>query len=182
MARAILRAMEDPALFAPFFKDAATWQAWRTVLKVLFGTRLTASEVDLFQRTTGRTKAFSGAIREAWLVCGRRSGKSFIAVLIAVYLAAFRDYTASLSPGERGVVLALAVNRDQARVIFRYIEAFFDAVPLLAKLVVGLLRPGAQGRDLAIDRLLALLALGGDPGIDGGAHGSSPSVWWPAAL
>jgi hypothetical protein len=50
------------------------------------------------------------------------------------------------------------------------------------ELVAGLLRPGAQGHDLASDRLLALLALGGDPGIDGGAHGSSPSICWPAAL
>src|SRR5512134_1729656 len=43
------------------------------------------------------------------------------------------------------------------------------------KLMAGLLRPGAQGRDLAVDRLLALLPLGGDPSIDGGAHGCSPS-------
>jgi hypothetical protein len=137
MAKALLKAMQDPSLFAPFFRDAATWQAWRTVLKVLFGTKLTAPELALFQRATGRTQPFRGAIREAWLVCGRRSGKSFIAALIAVYLSAFRDYTASLAPGERGVVLVLAVNRDQARVIFRYIEAFFDQVPILAKLVVS---------------------------------------------
>src|SRR5918994_4021066 len=44
------------------------------------------------------------------------------------------------------------------------------------ELVAGLVRPGAQGRDLAVDGLLALLPLGRDPGIDGGAHASSPSV------
>src|SRR3954453_6485114 len=44
------------------------------------------------------------------------------------------------------------------------------------ELMPGLSRPGAQGRELAVDRLLALLALGGDPCIGGGAHGSSPPV------
>jgi hypothetical protein len=31
--------------------------------------------------------------------------------------------------------------------------------------------PGAQGRELAVDGLVALLALGGDTGVEGGAHG-----------
>jgi len=37
--------------------------------------------------------------------------------------------------------------------------------------------PGPQRGKLAVDGLLALLALGRDPGIDGNAHGSSPSSW-----
>jgi len=49
------------------------------------------------------------------------------------------------------------------------------------ELMTGLFCPGAQGRELAVDGLLTLLPLGGDPGIDGGAHGSSPSVCWSAA-
>src|SRR4051812_14899408 len=44
------------------------------------------------------------------------------------------------------------------------------------ELMPGLSHPGAQGRELAVNRLLALLALGGDPCIGGGAHGSSPPV------
>lgn len=133
----LLRAMKDPALFGGFFKDPATWTAWRTVLKALFGLAMTAGERDLFRRCTGRSVAFPGPVEEAWLLCGRRSGKSFSAALIAVFLATFRDYSAYLAPGERAVVLVLAVNRDQARVIFRYIEAFFEQVPMLAKLVVA---------------------------------------------
>ena len=51
------------------------------------------------------------------------------------------------------------------------------------------LGPGAQGGELAVDGLLALLALGRDASVDGGAHGSSLSGgrgaersagWWPA--
>jgi hypothetical protein len=56
------------------------------------------------------------------------------------------------------------------------------AVPLVAEdmlgheLMAGFLRPGTQGGELAVDGLLAFLALGRDAGIDGGAHGSSLSL------
>ena len=60
--------------------------------------------------------------------------------------------------------------------------AFVAEDVLGRELVAGLFGPGPQGRELAVDRLLALLALGGDPCIGGGAHGSSPPVWWSAAL
>jgi hypothetical protein len=42
-----------------------------------------------------------------------------------------------------------------------------EGVPLLAG-------PGAQGGELAVDGLLAFLAFGGHPSVDGRAHGSSP--------
>ena len=91
----------------------------------------------LFKQCTGRTKSFEEPAGEGWLICGRRSGKSFIASLIATYLAAFCDYSPYLAPGERGVVMVLAANCRQARVIFRYLAAFFDAIPLLAAMVVS---------------------------------------------
>jgi hypothetical protein len=55
--------------------------------------------------------------------------------LCAVYLAAFHSYRQHLSPGERGVVLVIASDRKQARVIFRYIRALLLGVPMLRKLV-----------------------------------------------
>lgn len=133
----IIEACADPKLFGPFFRKRETWTAWMVVLKALFGLPLAPAEMPLFTRCTGRTVPFASLVREAALICGRRAGKSFIAALIATFLAAFRDYSANLSPGERGVVMVLAVSRDQARVIFRYIEAFFDGVPMLARMVVS---------------------------------------------
>ena len=44
----------------------------------------------------------------------------------------------------------------------------------LVQLVTAGRGPGAQGCELAVDGLLALLALGRDPGVDGGAHGAPP--------
>src|SRR3954452_1755389 len=44
----------------------------------------------------------------------------------------------------------------------------------VAQLVALGLGPGGQGAELAVDGLLALLALGRDPGMGGGAHGAPP--------
>jgi hypothetical protein len=46
----------------------------------------------------------------------------------------------------------------------------------VGQVVVRGVGPGAQGVELAVDGLLAFLALGGDAGIDGGAHGAPPSM------
>ena len=99
-----------------------------------------------FQRCTGRSAPPTQPATEAWLICGRRAGKSFILALVAVFLACFHDYRSHLSPGERGTVMVIACDRRQARVIFRYIRALLTKVPMLAKLVE---RETADGFDLA---------------------------------
>lgn len=133
----LTEAIQHAELFARFFRDPETWRAWMTVLRAIFGLPLADDELALFTRCSGRTAPFSRPVSEGWLICGRRSGKSFIAALVAVFLACFRDYRPYLAAGERGVVMVLAVDRDQARVIFRYIVAFIDEVPALAALVIG---------------------------------------------
>lgn len=133
----LIEAIQHPELFGQFFSKLDSWRAWLTVLRSIFGLPLEHEEKPLFASCTGRTTEFSSPVTEAWLIVGRRAGKSYTAALIAVFLACFRDYKAFLAPGERGVVMVLAVDRDQARVIFRYIEAFIDRVPALAALVEG---------------------------------------------
>ena len=54
--------------------------------------------------------------------------------LTAVYLAAFHDYRRYLAPGERASVLVIACNRQQSRVIMRFIKGLLT-VPMLARLV-----------------------------------------------
>ena len=46
---------------------------------------------------------------------------------LAALVAAFRDYSVVLPPGERGTVMCLATDRRQARTVLRYIAGFFDA-------------------------------------------------------
>jgi hypothetical protein len=131
----ILDALADNKLFAPCFRDRETWNAWLALLAALFGLPLTDEQLAIYQRCSGRTVPPSEPASEAWLVCGRRAGKSFVLALIAVYLAAFHDYRRYLAPGERGTVLVIATDRKQARTIFRYICALLTQVPMLAKLI-----------------------------------------------
>ncbi|MCJ2087516.1 hypothetical protein MKK88_16225 [Methylobacterium sp. E-005] len=131
----LLQAMSDPKLFGPWFKDADTWAAWRGFVGALFGLPLYVTEADTYRACTGRFEAPAEAYSEAWLICGRRAGKSFVLALIAVYLACFRDYRRYLAPGERATILIIATDRRQARTIFRYIKGLLTEVPMLARMV-----------------------------------------------
>jgi hypothetical protein len=135
-ACSILDAVHDLHLFARWFEPLGSWGAWLVLLRAIFGLAMTPSEREIFQRFTGRTVPPRTPAREAWLVVGRRGGKSRIAALIAVFVACFRDYRPVLAPGERATVMVLAADREQARVVFGYIEALLDQVPMLKALVV----------------------------------------------
>lgn len=127
----ILQAIADPNLFAAWFKDHETWAAWRVFLAALFGLRV--EDEALYAACTGGRPLPEQQAREACLIVGRRGGKSFVCALIGVYLAAFRVYP--LTPGERGIVMLLAADRRQARVLFRYVKAFIEGVAMLRQMV-----------------------------------------------
>jgi hypothetical protein len=131
----ILDAIADAKLFAPWFKDRATWAAWRAFLAALFALPMTPEQLAVYHQCTGRSAPPAAPVAEAWLVCGRRAGKSFVLALTAVYLAAFHDYRRHLAPGERGTVMVIATDRKQARVIVRYVRALLVNVPMLARMV-----------------------------------------------
>jgi hypothetical protein len=80
----ILDAIHDPRLFGEAFKDASTWSSWFAFLAGLFALPMSKSEADVWRACTGRSGLPDQPFREAWLVCGRRSGKSFVMALIAV--------------------------------------------------------------------------------------------------
>jgi hypothetical protein len=99
---------------------------------------LPVNEYDwpLVEQCTGRNKVLENGFREAWLVCGRRAGKSFFLALAAVFLAVFRDWRPYLAPGESGTIKILATDRRQARVIYNYARALLREVPSLAELII----------------------------------------------
>lgn len=134
-AISILDAIADEQLFARWFKDRETWQSWFVFLAALFDLPMTPDQLDIYRRCTGRTTPPTEPAKEAWLICGRRAGKSFILALCAVYSACFRDWRPYLAPGERATIMVIARDRKQARVIFRYIRALLTRVPMLAKLI-----------------------------------------------
>ncbi|HUK37140.1 MAG TPA: terminase family protein [Vicinamibacterales bacterium] len=109
-----------------------TWLAWDVFLAAIFGLPMGDAHAAIFRRCTGRQTLPTSSAREAWMIVGRRGGKSRIAALLAAFVAAFKRHR--LAPGERGVVMIIAADRRQARVVFRYVRALFES-PMLATLV-----------------------------------------------
>jgi hypothetical protein len=62
----------------------------------------------MFEQCTGRAVPFNSPPRQAQACCGRRSGKTRIAALVAATAAAFWDHRTYLSRGERGRVMLLS--------------------------------------------------------------------------
>ncbi|MGM5051336.1 terminase large subunit domain-containing protein [Tardiphaga sp. 604_B6_N1_1] len=143
----LLDAIADHALFAKWFnKNVGSWSAWFAFIAALFALPMTEEQLAFYRKCTGRSAPPASVATEAWLVCGRRAGKSFVLALVAVFLACFYDYRKYLAPGERGTVMVIASDRKQARTILRYVGALLREVPLLAKMIE---RETAEGFDLS---------------------------------
>jgi hypothetical protein len=88
----IIDALHSRDVFAPLFRDPATWRSGEVYLRGLFGLGLeAAADRRLFRETTGLERVPAKAARESFVICGRRSGKSFMSALIAAFLAGFVD-------------------------------------------------------------------------------------------
>jgi len=132
----ILDAIRDPKVFAPFFQGAS-WDAWKAFLCSLFALPMTEAQLATYRQCTGRTSPPDKPLFEAWLVCGRRAGKSFMLAVVAVFLATFKDWRRYLGPGEVGTVMIIANDRRQARVILRYVKGLLEGTPMLKRLVIA---------------------------------------------
>ena len=130
----IIQAINDPQVFAPHFRGS-TWSNWLVFLAALFGLPLTPEQSAIYTRFTGRTTPPTSPLQEAWLVVGRRGGKSFILAVIATFLACFKDWRPLLGPGEVGTIMIIARDRRQARVIKRFITGLLRSVPMLAQTI-----------------------------------------------
>ena len=136
MPISLSRALADPNLFAHHFKGKS-WAAWKVFLAALFaeGVPDEAGQA-VYRERTGRTTWPSTPFTEAAVIVGRRGGKSRTLALIAVYLACFRAYEPYLAPGEVATIGVLAVDKGQARAIFRFVLGLLKAVPMLEPLIV----------------------------------------------
>jgi hypothetical protein len=124
-------AIADETLLGSAFAGPS-WAVWRAVLRAAEGLPLDEDQLLLFRGVAERDPP-EGRVRELWAIAGRRSGKDSVASAIAT-AAALGDYRAHLRPGERATVMCLACDRAQARIVHRYIVAYFRN-PLLAPLV-----------------------------------------------
>jgi hypothetical protein len=132
------RAFRDKRLFAAALGDLSSWQVWLTVLCAAFALPLDAQQMQSFAAISGGRLPPSKAVRELWIIAGRRSGKSRTAALIACFIALFIKHKAA--PGERPMVLVIAGSVEQAATVFSYVKGFLEAAPVLAKEVAGIKR------------------------------------------
>lgn len=129
----IIDAMDDQELFAPWF-PGDTWSGWRAVLKGAFAIPMTPDELAFFRSVAERDPP-AERVKELWIIVGRRGGKDSVASVIAAFIAAtFEDHD-RLRPGERALVLCLAVDRDQAKIVLNYTRSYFQEIELLQEMV-----------------------------------------------
>src|SRR5262249_8480859 len=121
----VVHSLRDKRLFGalPVFKDLTSWSAWIVWLKSVFALPMDADEIAIFRECTGRSVPPKEEPQEVFTIVGRRGGKSFIAALTAVFCACFVDYSKYLVAGESAAVLVLARDKDQARIVFKFIAA-----------------------------------------------------------
>ena len=123
----------DPLLLGPYF-SGSSWRRWKAVLRAAEGLPLSPAERELFAEVAGARAPPAAPVNEIVALVGRGGGKDAIASAAAVHAAVSVDRD-RLRPGERAVVLCLAVDREQARIAFNYTKGYFEDVPLLAAMV-----------------------------------------------
>src|SRR5574337_892357 len=121
----ILDVMTSPQYLGDWFAKG-DWTAWQAFLAGIFGLPMSPAMLAIWSARTGRSAAPDTPATEAWMIVGRRGGRSRIAALIAVYLTCFRDYSPYLSPGEKGTVPVIAADRKEARTIMGYVKGFLQ--------------------------------------------------------
>lgn len=105
---------------------------------------MSKQEISLYQDCTGREKPPETESKELWAIIGRRGGKSFVASVIAVFLALFYKYEEFLGPGEIGTIQVVAADRAQAQVILNYIRGILRSNPIFSQYVLSDLRESIE--------------------------------------
>ncbi len=129
----ILDALGDRQLFGRMFKDMDTWRNWIVFLKAVFCLPMDPDELEAFRRYTGRENLPERMPAEVYAIVGRRGGKSFMAAILACYLALFHDWRPYLAAGETAWVMVIATDRDQARNILGYIKGILSSSKILGQ-------------------------------------------------
>jgi hypothetical protein len=116
-------------LLGPWF-PGGSWGAWYAIMKGAFALPMSDAEIELFFEVSRRAPP-KRRVKELWVIGGRRGGKDSAASLMAAHAAITFDQEGKLRPGERAVVLCVACDRDQSRIVLGYIKSYFNDVPAL---------------------------------------------------
>jgi hypothetical protein len=127
------KALADPALLGSVLAGDS-WRSWRCLLLAAMGEALTDDERAVFKQLTGREHELGQRVEELVVVAGRRGGKSRAIATLAAYLAGLCAHP-NLAPGERALVLCIAPDQRQARIVLDYATAVFEATPIMRQLI-----------------------------------------------
>ncbi len=127
------KALTDPQLLGKSL-EGDSWKGWRTLLIATMGEKLTADELEIYTRFTGRDKAPTRMVREGLFIAGRRAGKTRALAILMCYIATLCKHPA-LAPGEVGRALLIALDKSQAALSLGYAAAALQDSPLLAQKV-----------------------------------------------
>jgi hypothetical protein len=130
------KALADPQLLGGAL-SGESWQPWRALLLAAMGEELTDEEREIFSKLTGREGEPLQRVHEFVAVVGRRGGKSRAIATLATYIAGLCDHSDALVPGERGVLLCVALDQRVAKIILDYAQACFERSPILKQLIAN---------------------------------------------
>src|SRR2546428_6979585 len=114
-----------PGTFQDFLVAAgmtgASWAPWRAFWKAVDALPLDEGELALYRTHTGRQQPPRQPVRECWLVCGRRSGKSRNMAARALWTGIRRDWRAVSPRGARARNPLIRAGPEKADLPPRYI-------------------------------------------------------------
>jgi hypothetical protein len=140
----IVQAMLSPRLFGKWFSESS-WRMWQTILRAAFALPMSDGDLALFAEVSGGRKPPPRRVTQLWVKGGRRGGKDSVASLIATYCACIEQcHLGHLRPGERAMVLCIASDRTQARIVLRYIQGYFEQNEAFAKMVLRMTPEGIE--------------------------------------
>ena len=135
-SRDIIFEIEQGVFQDLFPEDQSSWNTWKTILRGIWGLEMSDEEVLVWKNHTGRGRTGPNRkYRNIYMVCPRRSGKSFIASLITVHQA-MQNWKRFVRSGETAEAILIASDREQARVCFNYCLEILETPRLARKKLI----------------------------------------------
>jgi hypothetical protein len=100
----IIQAFEDSKIFGSLIRDQKSWANWKAALKAIFALPMTAEEVEVYQKFTGRGTAPESPFKEVFLIIGRRAEASLSSLLLSPFSWLSSKTGGSISGPERSVM------------------------------------------------------------------------------
>jgi hypothetical protein len=119
-----IEVLEDPKLLGQFIGDQKSRRVWKSFWKAVDALEPDDFDLKLFKHATGRSKWPTEPVKEAWVICGVRAGKTENIALRKAYEATFHDH--KLSPGERGYYLIVSPTKKQSGILKTYLSSYFN--------------------------------------------------------